>query len=112
MNLAAMGLTSKIKTNQKQPKKFTLCFFRVMFALIIQVCTRLFAWISLKNISSIPLLSFFKPKLMTTNLLSSTEYLYVLTTFQSIKFTIIYKAVLSSEATDDQHHEDNASAYV
>lgn len=75
-----------------------------MFASIIQVCTGLFAWISLKNIDSNTPPSFFKPKLMTTNLLNSMEHLYVLITFQSTNLIVIYKAALPSEATDEQHY--------
>lgn len=75
-----------------------------MFASIIQVCTGLFAWISLKDIDSNTPPSFFKPKLMITNLLSSMEHLYVLITFQSTNLIVIYKAALPSEATDEQHY--------
>lgn len=74
-----------------------------MFALIIQLCTGLFVWISPKDIASIPPPFFFKPKLMTINLPSSTEHLHVLIAFQSINFIVIYKAALPSEATDEQH---------
>lgn len=78
-----------------------------MFASIIQVCTGLFAWISLKDIDSNTPPSFFKPKLMTTNLLSSMEHLYVLITFQPKRqptSLLFIKAALPSEATDEQHY--------
>jgi len=74
-----------------------------MFALIIWACTGLFAWITPNNIASIAPSSFFKPKLIPINLLSSTEHHYVLIMFQSTSYIVIYKAALPSEATDEQH---------